>query len=283
MDEEHVPVTMGSGRSTTVDLPALRISDVWFPPGARLPDHTHDRAIFAVTLEGLLDSRLPGHELSCDVASLWTEPAEERHSNLVGTRGARVLVIMPDPAADEVLQPCARMLESVNHWRDGGAASVAGRMVAELHAGDAPARLALHGLALEALALGVRGGSRARMRAALPTWLRCARDLVHDRFRERLELAGIAREVGVDPTTLARAFRAAFGAPLGTYQRRLRLDWAARQLAGTDQPLGRIALQAGFYDQAHFTRHFRDHTGQPPGAWRRAHCHRSGRPALTGH
>ena len=281
MDEEHVPVSMGSGWSVTMDLPALRISDVWFPPGAFLPDHTHDRAIFAVTLDGFLDSRLSGHELACDRSSVWTEPAEERHSNRVGTQGARVLVMMPDVAGEELLRPCGTMLEAVNHWRDGGVASLARRMVPELRAGDAPGRMALHGLALEALALGARSGRR-RTRDPLPAWLRTARDLVHDRYRERLELGQIAREVGVEPTQLARAFRARFGAPLGTYQRTLRLDWAADQLASTDEPLGCIALRAGFYDQAHFTRHFRGHTGQTPGAYRRLHRNGSGRAAPIG-
>jgi AraC family transcriptional regulator len=166
------------------------------------------------------------------------------------------------------------MLETVNHWRDGGVAGIGRRMQAELRAGDAPARMALHGLALEALALAVRSGVRGRTHDGMPPWLRTARDLVHDRYRERLELGDVAREVGVEPTRLAKAFRAGFGAPLGTYQRRLRLEWAAGRLATTDEPLGRIALQAGFYDQAHFTRHFRRHTGQTPGAYRRVHRQR---------
>ena len=271
MAQRHVPVTMGSGSATTVDLPGLRISDVWFPPDARLPDHTHERAIFAITLEGFIDSRLRGHELACDAASVWTEPAEERHNNRIGTQGARVLVIMPEVRGQDLLGPCVRLLEAVNHRRDGGVASVARRMVAELRSGDAPGRLALHGLALEALALGARAVNRRRSDEALPPWLVRARDLVHDRFREGLELRAIAEEVGIEPARLAQTFRARFGAAIGSYQRRLRLDWAAAELATTDVPLGRIALRAGFYDQAHFTRHFRSHTGQTPGAYRRAH------------
>jgi AraC family transcriptional regulator len=271
MDKRHVPVTMGSGSATTVDLPGLRISDVWFPPGARLPDHTHDRAIFAITLEGFLDSRLRGHELACDAASVWTEPAEERHSNRIGTRGARVVVIMPDTRDQDLLRPCVGLLEAVNHRRDGGVASVARRMAAELRSGDAPGRLALHGLALEALALGARAVNHRRREEALPPWLLRARDLVHDRFREGLELRTIAEQVGIEPAMLAQTFRARFGTAIGSYQRRLRLDWAAAELATTNEALGRIALRAGFYDQAHFTRHFRSHTGQTPGAYRRAH------------
>jgi AraC family transcriptional regulator len=271
MPERHVPISMGSTRSLTLELPALRISDVWFPPGAQLPEHTHDRPIFAVALEGFLDSRLPRHELSCDAASVWTEPAEERHSNRVGLAGARVVAILPDPAREELLRPCGRLLEAVHHWRHGGVASLARRMLPELRAGDAPARLAVQALALEALALGLRSGVPADADTRPPAWLMRARDILHDRWSDDLEITDLARELGVEPARLARAFRARFHLPLGTYQRRLRLDWAAEQLATTDVALGRVALRAGFYDQAHFTRHFRRHTAQTPGDYRRTH------------
>jgi AraC family transcriptional regulator len=163
------------------------------------------------------------------------------------------------------------MLEEVNHWRDGGIGGIARRMAAELCAGDAAAALALNGLALEAIALGLRRGSLIEESEIAPDWLMLARDFVHDRYRESFDLAEIADAIGVEPARLARAFRRRFGAPIGTYQRRLRLDWAAGELATTAEPLGRIALRAGFYDQAHFTRHFRRHTGQTPGVYRSTH------------
>jgi AraC family transcriptional regulator len=181
-----------------------------------------------------------------------------------------VLVIMPHTSLVDPDRSCARMLEEVNHWRDGGIGGLARRMAAELGAGDAAASLALNGLALEALALGLRRSFREDREVA-PDWLIVARDFVHDRFRESFELVEIAEAIGVEPARLARAFRRRFGTPIGTYQRRLRLDWAAGELATTADPLGRIALRAGFYDQAHFTRHFRSHTGQTPGEYRRTH------------
>lgn len=271
MADRHVPVSMGSERSTTTELPGLRISDVWFPASALLPDHTHDRAVFAVALEGSLDSRLPGRRLDCPAGCVWTEPAGERHSNRVGGHGARVLVVMPDPAVEDPHRACARILTEVNHWQDRGIAGIAWRMVAELRARDAPARLALNGLALEALAIALRGRTFLEDRDTMPAWLIRARDLVHDRFLQALELGEIASEIGVEPARLTRAFRHRFGTTLGAYQRQLRLDWAAGELAATAEPLGRLALRAGFYDQAHFTRHFRRHTGQTPGQYRRTH------------
>ena len=57
---------------------------------------------------------------------------------------------------------------------------------------------------------------------------------------------------------------------MGTTLRRLRLEQARRSLArDPDCTLADAALQAGFADQSHFTRHFRRLFGVTPGAYRR--------------
>ncbi len=264
-----VAISMGSTRSTTVNLPAMRVSDVWFPPNVLLDAHTHDRPVLAVALDGALDSRLPGDCLECEPDTVWTEPAEERHSNRVGNRGARVLAIQPDLSAEQIVHACGPLLDAVHHWRHGGVASLARRMIPELRETDSAARMMLEGLALEVLGLGLRTRVAAGAGAPPPPWLRRARDLLHDRQLDRLDLDDVAREVGVGAARLSRSFRAAFHVPLGAYQRRLRLEWAAQQLSATESPISRIALRAGFYDQAHFTRHFRRHTGETPAEYRR--------------
>jgi hypothetical protein len=190
---------MGSIRSLDMALPGMSVCDVWFPPGAHLSAHTHERAIFAVALEGALDSRLPGHQLRCDPAAVWTEPAQERHSNRIGPRGARVLALLVDPAAEELLQPCGKLLDEIHYHQHGGVASLARRIVPELRAGDAPARLTVQALALEALALGLRGLTPAESGSAMPRWLAQARHIVHDDVGASLDINAIAREVGVDP------------------------------------------------------------------------------------
>lgn len=272
MPRKHEPISLGSTRFKTVDLPGMQVSDVWFPPGADLAAHTHARPVFAVGLAGAIDSRMKRHTLDCGQASVWTEPAGERHRNSVGPAGARVVVMLPDPSRERLVGPCGPLLDEVHHFRHGGVADLARRMRRELEdPPDDAGRLTLQGLALEALALGLQTSRERMERERLPTWLAEARDVVHERFRDGLEIAEVAEIVGVDATTLARAFRRRFRVPLGTYQRRLRLDWAAEQLTGTDAPLGIVALRAGFYDQSHLTRHFRRHTGRTPGEYRRRH------------
>lgn len=262
---------MGSPRFTTVDLPSMQISSVWFPPGACLPRHTHERPVFAVGLAGSIDSRLPGRTLECGRTTVWTEPAGEVHENRVGAEGARVLVILPDRDRGALLGRCAPLLDDVHHMRHGGIADLALRMLHELDDPDDAACLTLEGLALEGLAVGLRSRSKGTIGVGIPGWVTKACDLIHDRFDERLEIAEIAGEVGVEPTALARAFRAHFQVPLGTYQRNLRLARAGELLADTEVPLSRVALRAGFYDQSHLSRHFRRYTGQTPGEYRRNH------------
>ena len=276
MTRRSEPISLGSPRFRTVDLPGLRISDVWFPPGANLPKHTHERAVFAAAVDGSIDSRMRRRTLDCEPTSVWTEPAGEAHENRVGARGARIVAILPE-AEEPMLGPCAPLLDAVHHVRHGGVSDVARRILAELAVDDEPSRLTLHGLALEALALGLR--VRGKVDRSLPGWLKTARDVVHDRFREGLVIADIAEIAGVDATTLARTFRSHFHVPLGTYQRHLRLDWAANEVRHTDTPLSMIALRAGFYDQSHLTRHFRRHFGRTPGAYRQEH--RGGGGAVT--
>jgi AraC family transcriptional regulator len=267
--ERHVPVSMGSSSSIDVELPSIRASDVRFPAGAILPAHTHERAIFAITVDGSLDCRMPGRILRCDAGSAWTEPAEERHANHVGDRGARVVALLVDPAADEVVAPCGALLDGVHQLQDARVTTLARQLLPELSIADGPSRLTIQAIALEILATALRCTADARHERSVPQWLRRARELIHDCSADTLDLVCISRQVGVEPARLARAFRQYFRVPPGTYQRALRLQRAGERLVTTDTPIAQVAHESGFCDQAHFTRHFRRHFGQTPGRYRR--------------
>jgi AraC family transcriptional regulator len=73
----------------------------------------------------------------------------------------------------------------------------------------------------------------------------------------------------VHPTTLARAYRRAYGCTVGERVRSLRLDYAARRLLDGGRPLSDVALDAGFYDQSHFTRAFQRQFRMTPLQYRR--------------
>jgi AraC family transcriptional regulator len=186
----------------------------------------------------------------------------------MGPRGAHVVVVQPDPTRTELFRPFAGFLGSHTHRHDGGVAALAARLARELDVTDDLSALAAEGIVLEMLVSLARLAPDRLGRP--PGWLLRAQELVHDRFRETLRTAEIAREVQVHPAHLSRAFRTYFKVSVGSYVRRLRLDWAREELAHSTTSLATVALAAGFADQSHFTRAFKRHTGLTPQRFRRS-------------
>ena len=106
------------------------------------------------------------------------------------------------------------------------------------------------------------------MTRVMAFWLHHAREILHHRFRERIDLVGLAAAVGVHPVHFSRAFRQKVGCTVTQYIQRLRIDYARGQLMTTEDPLSFIAIDAGSADQGHFTRRFKEATGTTPARFR---------------
>ena len=263
-----VPVTMGSPSFRSLALDGFAVVEAWFPAQEVLADHTHDRACVAVMLDGSFDLHLSGREYHCPPATVFTEPAGETHANFIGTAGAHVVVVQPDPTSTEMLRPFAGFLDQPTHRNHAGMADRASRLARELDQADDLSALAAEGIVLELLATLARVEAAGIRRP--PPWLLRAQELLHAHFTQVIRTGDVASAVGVHPAHLARVFRHHFKLSIGSYVRRLRLDWAARELVWSDVSLTAVALAAGFADQSHFTRFFKRHTGLTPNAYRRS-------------
>ncbi|WP_435613184.1 AraC family transcriptional regulator [Streptomyces sp. bgisy159] len=100
-----------------------------------------------------------------------------------------------------------------------------------------------------------------------PVLARRLRELLDARVPDGITLAEAARLVHAHPAHLVRAFSAAYGIPPHQYLTSRRVDLARRCLLD-GLPPGEVATAAGFYDQAHLTRHFRKVVGVTPGRYR---------------
>jgi AraC family transcriptional regulator len=267
MLKRHIPLTLGSSRSRTLDVGPFNATEVWFPAGLVLPPHLHERVSFAIILEGGFDVLFGRKSYPCPPATVFTEPLGEKHSNRLGPGGAHVLVLQPDHGQVDLFQPCRSIFDQVSHFQHQGIAGISWRLAHELRAPDTASALALQGLGFEMLAMAARVNTPPP--SLPPAWLVRAADLIHSLFLEELSVEAIAREVGVHPVHLARVFRKHYRQSIGAFVRRLRLDWAAAQLATTDDGIACIAASAGFSDQSHFTRAFKRYVGIAPGRYRR--------------
>jgi AraC-like DNA-binding protein len=104
-----------------------------------------------------------------------------------------------------------------------------------------------------------------------PLVLRRVQEYVDSHLGEDLELEQLALTAGLSLHHFARAFKVSVGVPPHQFVLQRRMSLARDLLTGTDRPIADIAIAAGFADQSHLARHFRQSYAVSPIAFRRAH------------
>jgi AraC-like DNA-binding protein len=82
----------------------------------------------------------------------------------------------------------------------------------------------------------------------------------------------IVKGTGYSHKHFIQLFRAAVGLSPAAYSRIIRLQYAFTMLIKPELALIDVAMQAGFSDQAHFNREFREFAGITPGEYRSSQC-----------
>src|SRR3954449_5283622 len=95
-----------------------------------------------------------------------------------------------------------------------------------------------------------------------------ARDAIHARYAEPLDLRALAREAALSPYHFLRLFRDAFGTTPHQYLTRVRLE-AAKRLLLADAPVTEVCFEVGFQSLGSFSALFARRIGAPPSAFRR--------------
>jgi AraC-like DNA-binding protein len=93
--------------------------------------------------------------------------------------------------------------------------------------------------------------------------VRKAKELFRENLSYSLSLEEAALELRVNRYYLLRIFKKEVGVPPHVYRTGKRIE-LAKQLIRKGTSLAETALEAGFADQAHFTRKFRNFTGSTP-------------------
>lgn len=245
----------------------LHIFETTYGAGARIPPHRHECPSLFMPLGGRFVEGCAGTVRSYEAGDVGYHPPDEPHWLQTHGAGARGFAV-------EVGADWRRTLGNQLTWdavpRDLSQSRVSwllGRLHLELYAYDTARPLVVEALGVELgaelHATHVHAGRRP------PRWFAAACDALRDRLQERVSLAELSSVAGVTPVAVIKGFRRHAGRTPGEYVRLLRLDRARRAIAGTDRPLTAIALDAGFYDQGHFSRAFKTALGVPPSVYRR--------------
>ncbi|MGH7541047.1 MAG: helix-turn-helix transcriptional regulator [Gemmatimonadota bacterium] len=250
-----------------LDVPGFRLYEGFYDPAREVPAQPHEWATLTLAVEGGYQVDWFGTRLDCGPASLVFHPPGEVYGARISDAGSRCLTVRIDPV---VLRSAAELvpdLAGLHAARRAPPRWLAFELRRELELSDdlsgASVESAVVALLVE---LGERPGLEAR--SAPPPWLERVREQIHDEFRRRHTLETLARTASVHRVHLAREFRRRFGCTVGQYIRQRRVEFACHRLTGTQTPLSRIAFEAGFADQSHFTKTFRQLVGLTPAVFR---------------
>jgi AraC family transcriptional regulator len=243
------------------------LTEYAYPPDARIGKHSHARPYFNLILEGAYDETHGGRVRECRPAMLFFHPEGESHSDRFLGRRSRIFRLEIGRRWLERARECAVELDRPAALRSRDAVWLASKLYRELYAADAASSLRVEGLLLEIVAEVASRNPEGRG-AAAPRWLERAKELIRASFPDSISPGRVAEAVGVHPVHLAREFRRHCGQSVGEYVRRLRVEFACREITETRKTFLEIAAAAGFADQAHFARTFKRLTGLTPGQYR---------------
>ena len=264
----HSPITLGE-RVKHLDAGAFALTEAVYSPTRALPRHAHDTATISYVLRGACTEVFGRRVLECKPFVPIMKPAGEFHSNRYGGHGTECLLIEIKPSGLEMIRLFSNVLDDVVQLQDVTLVGLAMRIHKEFQIADTASALSIEGLVLEMVGLATRCKTQV-LSSRMPQWLRTARDLIDDRFKEPISLFSVAASVGVNPSYLSRMFRKHYRGTVGEFVRKRRLDYAAKKIVESSDSLAQIAANAGFYDQSHFTHAFKLHAGVTPAEFRSA-------------
>jgi AraC family transcriptional regulator len=247
------------------------------PAGLRLPRHDHDKASLNICLSGFYQERFGRGSYPCDQATVLLKPGGEFHSNDYGTSDTHCVMVEFGSSAAAQIGDFSNVLDDLWSVRGGSAAASMRELCRELCFSDRASAMIIEGCIWRVLGHAERQRRKVRF-GGRPRWLGRVEDYLRENQDRRMNLAEIAALVSVHPAHLNRVFKRHFGVTVGTYLRHLQVERARQFLANPEIPLSQVAVDAGFFDQSHFTRVFKSTTGTTPADFRRHSC--GSRPKL---
>lgn len=247
----------------------LTLAEAMYAPNLKLPGHSHRHAGFCLILQGSYNESYGRTLLECKPSYVKFQPAGEIHSDLYGNENVHSFIIELEHTWLTHMGVNSLVGNNPVVFHSSSIGWLMMKLRKEFHSMDAEAPFVIEGLVLELIAETSR--NRAKIsKDNHPRWLRQAKEYLDEQFSEPLTLSVIAELVGVHPVYLANSFKQHFQYSIGEYLRRRRVEFACHKIATSKDSLVDIALEAGFANQSHFSRIFKQSTGISPARYRAA-------------
>jgi AraC family transcriptional regulator len=247
----------------------FRITETTHDPGQILEPHSHRHPSISIVQSGSYIETVGKSAFEFVAGSVFYKPGDHVHRNEYGHEGARTLLIEIIRERQAVLEHEHRLPRDCVELGDGRTSGIATAIAREFLTADSTSALALEGLTIELLAATLRArASEAESRP--PVWLARAIEVLREHFSESISLIDLAADVDIHPVHVARVFRRHTRCSVGEYLRQLRVEYAAQALRETTRKCSEIAYSAGFCDQSHFSRCFKQQMGVTPDRYRTA-------------
>jgi AraC family transcriptional regulator len=254
------------GSTVSERIGGLVLSIVSHDRERRLPAHTHELPFLCLLLEGRYEEEAAGDTVQYEPLTLVFHPARLPHSDVVYADSRMFAVEFGESWTHELAKFAPSQRSLYTH-------SGADPLWLMLRLYEALRDRTLNELSVQSVAYDLVGSfdrlEQGEDAAAAP-WLRKLRMLLDERYASNIDIATLAREIGVHPVHLSRTFRKAFKASVGDYVHRRRIQQACRMLHDSGTPIASIAEDLGYVDQSHFSRVFRSITGKTPAHYRSA-------------
>ena len=106
---------------------------------------------------------------------------------------------------------------------------------------------------------------------AQPQRMKEIHDLLTANLDQRYTIEALSKQFFMDSSTLKREFRQAYGLPIATYLKEVRIHKAMELLSSTELPIAASAAQIGYETQGKFAAAFKAATTLSPSAYRQSY------------
>ncbi len=246
--------------------PTVAVTTTFHSPHSELRVQSRAVSYLSIVLAGGYREQIGTAFVECHPMEMRLHPAGEEHAHVIGSFGARCMVVDLSSEWDESVNLIVTRLRQPLLVRAPGCWPLG--IVADHSLSADCYRATLESWAAGLLDICERQ-ARVQRGADRSPGVRRVVAAIDERLNQRLTLVGLAHEAGLHPTHFARSFRSLTGYTVGEYIRQRRVA-RAQQMFVTQSSftLSRVALESGFFDHAHLTRSFRRLVGVSPSEYR---------------